>query len=319
MTLESSVPRTRVRLLLVIPAAVVALLALLVASQWKNDLPLDELKAHWAGGASRFVDVDGTSLHFRDEGQGPPIVLVHGTGASLHTWDAWAEAMRTHRRVVRLDLPGFGLTGPDPSGDYRIEQYVERLDHFATRLGLTRFALAGNSLGGDIAWRYAVAHPERVSALILVDAAGYPRATPPPLVFRLGKIPVVSTLLAHLDPRWLVGKTLRQTYGDPSRVTPTLVDRYYELALRPGNRAAFAARTSVPYVDHTTELRQLHLPTLVLWGRKDALIPVSDGQRFAADIPGAILSIFDELGHVPMEEDGPTTVGVVEAFLAAQR
>jgi pimeloyl-ACP methyl ester carboxylesterase len=295
---------------------ILALAALLVAWEWKSDIPLEQLKARWATGASQFMDLDGMSVHYRDEGAGSPVLLVHGTGSSLQTWDAWASALSSHHRVVRLDLPAFGLTGPQPQGDYRIGTYVDLLDHFASRLGLSRFALAGNSLGGEIAWRFAAAHPEELSALVLVDAGGYPRTGKRPLVFRIGGMPVLSTLIGHLDPRVLVDRTVHLCYGDPSLVTPELVERYYELSLRPGNRAAFGARTSLPFEDHTAALHDLHVPALILWGAKDALIPVAFARRFADDIAGASLRIYDGLGHVPMEEDGPRTVADVEAFLS---
>jgi len=293
----------------------VLLLCALVAWQWRSDIPLDQLKARWATGASRFVDVDGMSVHYRDEGSGPPVVLLHGTGSSLHTWDAWADALSPSRRVVRFDLPGFGLTGPRPDGDYRIETYVAFVDHVAARLGIGRFALAGNSLGGQIAWRFAVAHPEEVTDLILVDAGGYPRTGKRPIVFRLGGIPGVSSLMAHLDPRALAERTTRQIYGNPSRLTPDVVDRYVELSLRPGNRAAFGARTSLPDEDRTAELRGLRVRTLVMWGDRDSLIPSSNAWRFAADIPGATVRTYPDLGHVPMEEDGPRTAADARAFL----
>jgi pimeloyl-ACP methyl ester carboxylesterase len=294
----------------------VALVGLLIASQWKSDMPLDQLKGRWATGASRFVDVDGMSVHYRDEGTGPPVVLLHGTGSSLHTWDAWASALSASHRVVRFDMPGFGLTGPQPQGDYRLETYVAFVDHVVARLGVGKFALAGNSLGGNIAWRFTAAHPDEVSALVLVDSSGYRRTGTPPLVFRLGSMPVASTLMAHLDPRRIVDHTVHQVFGDPGLVTPELVDRYYELSLREGNRAAFGARTSVPFEDHTAELQGLQVPTLVMWGTKDALIPVEHAQRFASDIRGAKVRIYEGLGHVPMEEAGPRTAADVAAFLA---
>jgi pimeloyl-ACP methyl ester carboxylesterase len=307
------------RLLQVLAILGVALVAL-VAWQWRSDLPLGQLEQRWAGGASRFVDVDGMRVHYRDEGTGPVVLLLPGTGATLQTWDGWAAGLVADgKRVVRLDLPAFGLTGPNPSGDYRIRAYVDFLEHFVARLGLARFALGGNSLGGEIAWHYAVTHPARVEALVLVDPAGYPRQQPPPLLFRLGRYPGLAWLMAHLDPRLLVEKTLRQAYGDPSRVTPALIERYYELALRPGNRAAFGARTAAPFEDRTAELRTLKVPALILWGAQDRLIPVADAQRFAHDVPGAQLKIYDDLGHVPMEEDGARTVADVRAFLDAPR
>jgi pimeloyl-ACP methyl ester carboxylesterase len=298
---------------------VVGLLAALITWQWKEDLPLNQLKVRWAPPPSQFVDVDGMSVHYRDEGTGPAVVLLHGTGSSLHTWDAWAAALSPTHRVVRLDLPAFGLTGPRPDGDYRLDTYVEFLDHFAARLGLSSFALAGNSFGGALAWRFAVAHPAEVTQLVLVDAGGYPRTTKKLLVFRLGGLPVVASLLGHLDPRPLVERTVRQTFGDPARVTPELVERTYDLTLRPGNRQAFGAVTSVPFEDRTAQLRSLHVPTLVMWGDQDALIPVSDAPRFVADIPGARLHIYEGLGHVPMEEDGARTAFDVRQFLASSR
>jgi pimeloyl-ACP methyl ester carboxylesterase len=154
--------------------------------------------------------------------------------------------------------------------------------------------------------------------LVLVDAAGYPLAGTPPLAFRLGRVPLVSGLMAHLDPRWLVARTLKLSYGDPARVTPQLIDRYDELALRAGNRAAFGARTAVPFEDHTAELARLRLPVMILWGGRDHLITVEYAQRFRAAIAGAELHVYDELGHVPMEEDGVRTAADVEAFLARQ-
>jgi pimeloyl-ACP methyl ester carboxylesterase len=216
---------------------------------------------------------------------------------------------------VRLDLPAFGLTGPRPDGDYRLDTYVEFLDRFAAQLGLGKFALAGNSLGGAIAWRFAAAHPSEVTALVLVDPGGYPRKSQRLLVFRLGGLPLVGRILSHLDPRMLVERTSRRVYGDPTRLNPDAIERTYELVLRPGNREAFGAETSVPFEDKTAMLKTLSVPTLIMWGDKDALIPVTDAQRFAADIPGARVRIYEGLGHVPMEEDGPRTAADARDFL----
>jgi pimeloyl-ACP methyl ester carboxylesterase len=300
--------------------AVLAVVVVLAAWQWKGDLPLGELKARWAPPPSRFIDVDGMSVHYRDEGVGPPVLLLHGTGASLYTWNAWAAVLSSSHRVVRLDLPAFGLTGPRPDRDYTMGTYVEFLDRFAARLGLDSFALAGNSFGGTLAWRFAAAHPAEVTQLVLVDAGGYPGKTKRLLVFRLGGLPILRQLLAHMDPRLLVERTIRQAYGDPARVTPELIERSYELVLRPGNREAFGAETSVPFEDRTALLANLRVPTLVMWGDRDALIPVSDAQRFAADIPGARVRVYEGLGHLPMEEDGARTALDVSEFLAtAQR
>ena len=279
------------------------------------DIPVEELLPLYGGGASKFLDVDGLQVHYRDEGQGPVLVLLHGTAASLQTWDGWVAALAGQHRIIRMDLPGFGLTGPSATGDYAIPAYVAFLEDFRKRLGLSRFALAGNSLGGQIAWSYAIVFPTRVTDLILVDPAGYP-ILKPALVFRLARLPVFSALLAHADPRPMVRRTLRAAYGDPSKVTPELIQRYTLLALRAGNRAAFVARARVSQADRSADIGKVRARTLILWGRQDRLIPVTDAARFAKAIPGAEVIIYDGVGHVPMEEMGERSAADVEAFLA---
>jgi pimeloyl-ACP methyl ester carboxylesterase len=294
--------------------ALPAILGLALASQIEPDLPLEELKPAFANGASRFVDLDGLSVHYRDEGAGPPLLLLHGTGSSLHTWDAWTDAVRGHFRVIRMDLPGFGLTGPNRDDDYRIERYVAFVEAFRSRFGLESFALAGNSLGGQIAWSYAVAHPRRVSALVLVDPAGYP-IDRPALVFRLAKIPGLSWLMTKLDPGPIAAKTLRDAYGDPAKVTREMVERHRKLALREGNRRAFVARSSLRGESRSADIGKVRAPTLILWGAQDRLIPVSHGYRFEHAIASARLIVYDGVGHVPMEEIGPRSALDVDAFL----
>jgi pimeloyl-ACP methyl ester carboxylesterase len=279
-----------------------AIFALLLASQIRGDIPLDDLKGRYAGGASRFLDLGGLQVHYRDEGDGPPLLLLHGTGASLHTWDGWTSALRGKFRVIRMDLPGFGLTGPNQDDDYRISSYVEFVEAFRKRLSLDSFALAGNSLGGFIAWRYAVAHPAQVAALVLLDPAGY-RIDRPALVFRLAKIPGLSWLLTKLDPRRLTEKTLRDAYGDAGKITPELVERYRDLALREGNRRAFMARAAGRGgSDRSADVAKVRAPTLILWGSLDRLIPVEHAERFHRAIAGSALIVYPGVGHVPMEE-----------------
>jgi pimeloyl-ACP methyl ester carboxylesterase len=297
--------------------ALVLLLAVGYVSRWRADIPLDVLKARWAGGSSRFLAVDGMEVHVRDEGSGPPLVLLHGTSSSLHTWDGWAEPLREGHRVVRFDLPAFGLTGPSPTRDYSIDAYVAVVDHVTTQLGLGRFVLGGNSLGGGIAWAYALAHPDRVRGLILVDALGYPlRGAALPIAFRMARWPILPSLLTHLDPRRLVENGVRTSYGDPSRIQPDVVARYYELTLRAGNRAAFLDRMRAPRRDDSARIRELRLPTVILWGANDRLIPVEAARSFARDIPGSQMIVYDGLGHIPMEEDPARTAADVQRFLS---
>ena len=288
------------------------------------DQPVSALQAKWAPPPSQFIAVRGMQLHLRDEGPRDdpvPIVLLHGTGASLHTWDGWTRQLTRERRVIRFDLPGFGLTGPSPDGVYTIESYVDTVLAVADALHVQRFVLAGNSLGGYVAWATTVLHPGRVDRLILVDAAGYPfQSQSIPLAFRIARTPVLNRLVRDVLPRGIVASSLRDVYGDPSRVTPDLVDRYFDLATRAGNRAALVAR-----FDQTTpgslaeRVPEIQVPTLILWGGRDRLIPLENGERFARDIQGSRLVVFDTLGHVPHEEDPARTLAAVLPFIADGR
>ena len=260
-------------------------------------------------------------VHLRDEGprdDAEPLLLLHGTSASLHTWEGWVTDLKRTRRVISVDLPGFGLTGPFPDGDYRITHYTAFLDALLERLKLPPVVVAGNSFGGQLAWELAVARPARVSRLILVDAAGYPRqSSSVPIGFRLAQVPVLAPLMARLLPRRMIESSVRNVYGDPTRVTDELVERYYQLTLRAGNRQALVQRFQQAPAGASQELiRQVRQPTLILWGGRDGLIAPANAERFKADIAGSRLVIFEQLGHVPQEEDPALTLPVVQGFLA---
>jgi len=305
-------------------AAVGAALAVLVGAftllNWAPDRPASELADRWAGPPSTFLELSGLRVHLRDEGRRDdptPVVLLHGTSASLHTWDGWVDVLAPARRVVRVDLPGFGLTGPAPDGDYRIERYVEFVIALLDTLGIERCVVAGNSFGGWIAWETALAQPGRVGVLILVDSAGYPlESQSVPIGFRIARIPLLNRLMEVTLPRGVIESSLRNTYGDPSRVTPELVDRYYELTLREGNRAALAKRfADGRHSGNSARLAELQVPTLILWGGRDRLIPPAYGEQFRSDIAGSRLVVFPALGHVPHEEDAAATVAAARTFL----
>jgi pimeloyl-ACP methyl ester carboxylesterase len=266
--------------------------------------------------------VDGVTAHLRDEGprnDSVPVLLLHGTSASLHTWEGWSAALRSTRRVISVDLPGFGLTGPDPLNDYRIERYTRFVVALLDSLGVRRADVAGNSLGGEIAWETAARAPDRVRKLVLVDPAGFKFTSESvPLGFRLARTPSLSWLFTRILPRGVVESSVRSVYGDPEKVTDALVDRYYQLTLRTGNRTVLAHRfaQTAPGAD-TARLASITAPTLILWGGRDQLIPPSDAARFQRLLPRATLIMYPELGHVPHEEDAARTVRDVLAFLRA--
>jgi pimeloyl-ACP methyl ester carboxylesterase len=300
-----------------------ALLFMTAVAMWLSrapDWPVEALVARWAPPPSDFIDVKGQLVHLRDVGprdDAEPLVLIHGTSASLHTWEGWVKALSARHRVISFDLPGFGLTGPSAAGDYHGDSYARFVLDLMDQLKVQRFAVAGNSLGGEVAWRTALMAPERVTRLILVDAAGPDfNSDSVPIGFLLARVPLLNRLGEWMLPRPMVVASVRNVYGDPSRVSDALVDRYYELMLREGNRRALVQRMQQTRRGQDAErIRELKLPTLILWGGRDRLIPPPVAQRFHGDIAGSELVVFDELGHVPQEEDPARSVAPVKAFL----
>ena len=306
-----------------------------LAVGYAPDRSAQSLMARWApeSSASQLVAVRGMQVHVRDEGPrtaDEPLVLLHGIGDSLHTWDGWVRELSKTRRVIRFDLPGHGLTGPYQgewlAGGERYWMLTDAKFVVATldALKVTQpVVLGGNSLGAQIAWETTdylrASQPQRVARLILVDSTGYPfESTAVPMAFTLGRIEALAPLLENTLPRFMVASSLRDTYGDPSKVTPALIDRYQELTLRAGNRRAFGLRMRVDLAASPERIANIRQPTLLLWGGQDRLIPPSHAKRFARNIVGSKLVIFDALGHLPHEEDPVQTVAAVQAFLASK-
>lgn len=297
------------------------LLAVLLAGglvwAWTPDLPRAGLEARWLRAPGDMREVAGTRLHVRIDGPegAPAVVMIHGFGASLHTWEDWAQGLAGRFRVIRLDLPGAGLSEPDPTGRYTDDRAVEIIAALMDDLAVGRAALVGNSLGGRIAWRFAAARPDRVTKLVLVSPDGF--AT---MGFGYGEVPDLpfwSPAFEVLTPRAMVRWNLEAVHGDPATMTPALVDRYFELLRAPGSRAAWIARmeqTVLP--DPAGLLPGIGVPVLLVWGGRDRLIPAGHAADYLALLPDARLVTFPELGHVPQEEAPAETLAPVAAFLA---
>lgn len=294
--------------------------ALAMALSRAPERSVESLVARWAPPPSEFIDLGGQLVHLRDVGARAdplPVVLIHGTSASLHTWEGWVAQLQPQRRVVSFDLPGFGLTGPRADDDYRGDADARFVLALLDRLRIARAVLAGNSLGGEIAWRVATLAPERVAALVLVDAAGLPfDAGPAPLAWQLARVPLLNKTMEWFLPRAMVVQGLVQVYADPTRITEQLVDRYFELTLREGNRRALVQR--LRQREHGADagrVARITQPTLILWGAEDRLIPPAVGEDFARRIAGSRLVVLPGLGHVPHEEDPRRSFAPLRDFL----
>ena len=298
------------------------LVLLLVGGSYQPDKTTQELQTLYGQPPSRFVKVNGMSVHYRREGmvskETVPLVLLHGTGASLHTWDGWVDELKNEFDVFRLDLPAYGLTGPDLRHDYSIEAYVRFLRQFLNQLGINECYLAGNSLGGAIAWQFALAYPSTVKKMILIDAAGYPQQSKSlPLAFRIGRTPVLKHLVKYLTPRAVAESSLKNVYFDDTKVTESLVNRYWRLTLRTGNREAFVKRLNAPTTqnDAWRNIHKLSMPVMIQWGKHDELIPLNAAERFHNDLPNDTLFVYPNAGHVPMEEIPVLTANDAREFL----
>jgi pimeloyl-ACP methyl ester carboxylesterase len=286
-------------------------------SYWPS-LPEEVLIALYANGRSRFLDIGGARAHICDHGNpdGIPVVLIHGASASLHVWEGWVRALKHQARLILVDLPGHGLTGAWPRGDYTVEAYVDFIEMLVDTLKLDRFVLIGHSIGGGVAWTFAAMRPHRVSQLILVNSAGYPAdGGKPRWPTRFARLALIGEIASYFKPKLWVRRTLRRAYADPAMVTTERVKRTADLQRFPGNREATVRRARTQRPLDPTPLRRLVTPTLILWGARDRWIPVADAYRFKNDINGAKLEIFEALGHAPMEEDAESTAAVVAAFL----
>lgn len=300
----------------------VALIALF-AIGYTPDTDPAAMRAKYASKASQFIEVGGgLTMHIRDEGNpaGPVLVLLHGSNASLHTWEPWVARLGAKYRIISVDQIGHGLTGPNPSGEYDGAAFVATLDALLTKLGVTRFALAGNSMGGYVAWEYALAHPGKLTQLVLVDAGGPPDDPNKqlPIGFRIARTPGLSKIALVITPRSMFEKSLHGSVSNQAIVTPQAIDRYWELNRYPGNRKATGDRFAqyAKRGTNTGRLGEITVPTLILWGDQDKLIPVSGADWFAAQIPGSVKIVYPGIGHMPMEEAPDQSAADADAFLS---
>lgn len=349
------------KIIVLVFAGFVALLLLLLLSLIRPDIPVERLMESYTDETSLFLNIDGMQVHVKDEGEGSVLLLLHGMFASLHTWDPWAEALSDEFRIVRVDLPGFGITGPHPLGDYSLRASMYLLETIREELGIERWTLIGNSMGGGLALSYAHLYPDHAENIILFNGGRLLTSTPSPavtaepeekmenarvdtlevrdaeetnqtnvasddrqsLVLRALGSPTLRKALSVLTPKFIIERSLREVYGDPDRLQPETVTRYYELLRREGNRQAYLNRRemqsrrdgNLPDLPEPVHVNDSGVPVLIIWGRLDSWIPVSVGYRLHEAIAHSELIIYDDLGHVPMEEDPERTISDVREFL----
>lgn len=308
------------RVALWIVAGLAVLAAGACASLQRPDIPYETLRTRYANDASRFMDLpDGLKVHYRDQGNpnGPVIIMVHGFSASLHAWEPWVAELGGDYRIITLDLPGHGLTEAPATYASSLARYAEVVDTVALNLGVTTpYVVVGNSMGGGVAWTLALARPDRVRALVLVDAVGPSMGEgPPPLMAGLVSSPFGRGMLRHLDLRGLATRGLVAAYADRALVTPALIDRYVDFSRAPGHRDILLNRRERGPRVTLASLGAIKVPVLILHGEKDALIPVGSSRDLARAIAGSRLITYPGVGHVPMEQIPAKSAADLRAFL----
>ncbi len=283
---------------------------------WTPDQPRVVLESQYSHGAADFRDIDGVRLHVRAEGpvNAPAVILIHGFGASLQSFDAWSRGLPDYR-VIRFDLPGSGLSAVDPTDDYTDARSLQLLLALMDDLQIERATIAGHSIGGRIAWKFAAAHPERVSRLVLISPDGF--ASPGFEYGRAAEVPATLGLMRYALPKSVLKMNLMPGYANPEFVTDALVSRYHDLMLAPGTRGALLRRLQQTVLeDPRPILANIHMPVLLLWGEQDAMIPVANAEDYLRALPQARIVRFPNVGHLAHEEGAAPSLAVLREFLA---
>jgi pimeloyl-ACP methyl ester carboxylesterase len=314
------------RIVGIVLSVLLAALALAWLKLRGPDIPYQMLEEKFADDAARFVDLPGGfHVHYQDEGHAslPLLVLLHGFGDSYTTWDGWVRELGGQFRIIRLDFPGHGLTRAPTDYLLRGDALADFVDAFAAKLDLPQFAVAGNSMGGSVAWQLALRHPDRVNALVLLDAAGFPNENPPaalPLAFRMLKYRLGRALLRNIDNRPLIDAGLKTDVYDKSVITPAFVDRWAEFQRAPGHRAILMSIDQASMNNASAPILQyIRAPTLVVNGESDVLVEPATARKLAAAIPGAKLIVYPHVGHLPQIEIPQRSAADAATFLQAGR
>jgi pimeloyl-ACP methyl ester carboxylesterase len=284
---------------------------------WTPDKSKAELEKIYGSSKNAYVTALGVNLHYQDTGPSKnaiPILFLHGFGASLQTWDTWVQGLSEDYRVISVDLPGFGLTGEDPSGIYTDQRSVEVLEAFLKELRIAKVVLVGNSMGGKFAWQFTARYPNQVTKLVLISPDGY--ASPGIEYGKKPDVPAIADLYRYFFSKTFLAMNLEPAYANPNTLNDTLVNRYYDLMLAPGVRGAILARMQQTVLqDPIPSLASIQAPTLLIWGEKDAFIPISNSNDYLKVMPNAKRVSLPNIGHLPQEEQPSIGLQVLKDFL----
>jgi pimeloyl-ACP methyl ester carboxylesterase len=293
-----------------------AFLAVALYGLWTPDLERAELEKRYFSSSPQIIDVDGLKVYYKETGpQGAPaLMLLHGFGSSLQAWDDWSLKLEQKYRVIRLDLPGFGLTGASPANDYSEEKDLAILTYFADKLGLEKFSVMGHSMGGKMAWSLAASQPERVQALVLMAPDGFPETKD--IGTKPYEVPAIMGLIKYVLPKYLVRKSIEPAFVQADALNDALVNRYFDMLRAPGVRGAILERSNQTiYTDPVPRLKAIKAPTLLIWGEQDQMIPSTNAQSYANVLSNSTTVLIPKLGHLLQEEQPEKGLTAVIQFL----
>ena len=305
------------------------LLVIVVYSGTYLDIPRDKLEAKYASGASEFLNLkNGSRIHYRDEGDlyKPAIILLHGFNGSLFNFERMVPLLSKEFRLISIDLPGFGLTGAIPSMDYSTQNSILVINELTKHLGVEEFSIAGNSMGGGIAWRYALENPEKTQSLILLASSGIYSSEErlqieesereSPLVWKLMRSNFVSYFLSLYTPKFFATQGLKTSVYDPNLATDEIANQFHELTLMQGSREAILSRFSKQnYSNEKPDiLKKIQAPTLIIHGREDNIISFKSSINLDQYIQNSQLMIYPKIGHLPMYETPARVADDIKKF-----
>jgi pimeloyl-ACP methyl ester carboxylesterase len=296
-----------------------AFLAVALYGLWTPDLERAELEKRYFSSSPQIIDVDGLKVYYKETGpQGAPaLLLLHGFGSSLQAWDDWSLKLEQKYRLIRLDLPGFGLTGASPANDYSEEKDLAILTHFVDKLGLEKFSVVGHSMGGKMAWSLAASQPERVQALVLMAPDGFPETKD--IGTKPYEVPAIMGLIKYVLPKYLVRKSIEPAFAEADALNDALVNRYFDMLRAPGVRGAILERSNQTiYTNPVPRLKAIKAPTLLIWGEQDQMIPSTNAQSYANVLSNSTTVLIPKLGHLLQEEQPEKGLAAVMQFLDDQ-
>ena len=311
------------------PMRIITLMILLLAGLllWTPDLSFERLKAFYETPQSELIKSEESVIFSEDQpsslDNAPTLVLIHGVGASLQTWDEWTRTLKPHMRVVRFDLPGMGLSSGPSSEDYSDPAEIKRFEQFLKLKKIDHFILAGHDLGARLAWIYAQTHAEQVSHLVLLsplvfnkenfEGPNAPQSTSGGAPIEL---PFYASLMRFTLPKWAVKIWLEDVYSDSSVITEQTLSRYHDMLLAPDVRKHLIERLSqIKTLDPAQLAQSIQIPTLLLWGEEDLITPIQQLSFFEKAIPGVKTVSFKNTGHAIQEENAPDSAQALLSFL----